>query len=107
MAIFSGSFLGCFTTEESYPDQSIAATCSMYFNCYKGEFYQEWDDMDECIDDGRDAWDDNEDFFDDCDFDADQAVQCLAAMNAYAASCSEDDADDVSDECEDVYTDCR
>lgn len=81
-------------------------TCDFSYNCYKAGFLEEWDDTSECMDDAEDEIEDQEDFLEDCDFDADQAAECLAAMRAYSVSCSEDDGEEVTDACEDVYEDC-
>ena len=105
-ALFIASILGCFTDEGSYPLQMAQVTCEFYYNCAKAGFLSEWDDLGECLEDAEEEIEDQEDYLDDCDFDAENGAECLAAMQAYARSCSEDDGEEVEDACDDVYEDC-
>ena len=97
------SFLGCalFLSEDNFPDQYAAALCSRYQECLKGAFEAEYDDdMDECIDDGADLFDDIDN---DCDFDPDEGADCLDSIRSI--SCGDMVEDGIGDDCDKVY-DC-
>lgn len=106
-ALSLGVFIGCSTfgvDQDNYPDRIAAASCDFSQRCMAAAFYYTYDDADECIDEGMDAWEDAEDYYEDCDFDDGKATECL---EAYASDCKTagEDYEDIFEPCAEVW-DC-
>lgn len=104
MTFLSGCSLlsGTPLDQDSYFDELAETTCKVNKDCFKAYYESEWDDLEECVDDHVDLLDDAKDYYEDCDFDEDQAKACLDAMRG--AECGEfldeGDAEDIADECD-------
>jgi hypothetical protein len=98
---------GCGTNEDKWAHDSAVTTCRLLEKCYLASFKSDHDNQGDCVDDVES---DNEDlidkFYDDCDFDAEEASRCLDAANKASHTCEENDLEDVYDDCKDVW-DCR
>jgi hypothetical protein len=92
------------TSEEGYAEAFASAQCNRVQQCYRGYFESEFGDMAECFDEYDDQYKDLVDLADeaDCDFDPEEAAQCLAAMRG--SSCEEWYEGDL-DGCDKIY-DC-
>jgi hypothetical protein len=94
---------GC-VTEDSFVEQYARVGCIRARECNKGFFQAEYDnDIGECVDDALDYYDDVEDYYDDCDFDEDNARECLAQLRS--DSCGDLYEDGVGD-CNHVWRHC-
>lgn len=96
------SLLGCLFgyDEDSFIEAYAQVQCARLSECFRGYYEDEYDgEMDECIDDGEDAFD----AVDNCDFDEDKAADCLEELRS--DSCGDWYADD-HDDCWEVF-DCR
>lgn len=92
--------------EDAFASSSAKAGCRALQKCSLAGFLEEYRDMADCVDERTD---DNEEFneiADDrgCDYDEDEAKNCIDALLEYASTC--EDADDIADECEKVWDDC-
>lgn len=83
---------GCAPTEKSFPEAFAGQYCSRWEECFRADYEGRFDDRAECVDDVADSVDD---VFGDCDYDQDEAVDCLQEL-------STEDCDDV----EDAYYHC-
>lgn len=88
------TFVGCFLVvdEETFPVQYASLRCNRVSECQRGYYEAEYDgDMNDCTDDLEDQLDDALEAYDDigydCDFDDDDARDCLEEMQA--ATCGE------------------
>lgn len=90
-------------TEETYPAQYAKAACVALQECERSLFLEAFGDMDECREDLEDQFDDDKERLEDCDFDADEASQCLDTLKDYSKSC--DYGDFEYDNCNDAW-DC-
>lgn len=82
----------CAPTAETFPDQLAVTWCARLEECYKADYDSLYDDRAECEDD---VADDVDDVFGECDFDQDDAIDCLGELR-------EDDCDDIAD----AFSDC-
>ncbi len=92
---------GCFLVvdEDTFPDQYASLTCNRMMECNRGYFEAEYDaDMEDCMDEYVDAI---EDLDSDCDFDDDEARDCLEKVQS--STCGDLWEDDPKD-CGQVYT---
>ena len=90
----------CGPGKDKFPEKAWEATCEWMVECYG--YY---DDADECIG----LFDDYEDYFTDyyesCDYDRGAAGDCLKLYEDIGCSPSQEDVNELSDTCEDVW-DC-
>jgi hypothetical protein len=90
----------CGVNEGNFLQKWTAAQCDAYEKCYSAEFNESYSSQEDC----RDAFQPDEDDFEDCEFDHSQANDCLKVIDDFHRSCDGDDYE--GDECEHVYTDC-
>jgi hypothetical protein len=92
-------------SEEGYADAFADAQCARTRECARGYFESEFSDNEECFDDLSDQYNDLIDYADDadCDFDPEEAAQCLSEMRS--SSC-EDWYEGDLDGCDKIY-DCQ
>lgn len=94
-------------TEDNYFEQAAIQSCKLYKDCYAAYFYSEYDDIDDCVDGTLDAGEDYQDFVEDeCDFDEDNAADCLAEYKGMSCEDVYDDYEDIYDACSEVW-DCK
>ena len=96
------TLVGCFliVDEDTFPDQYASLQYSRVMECQRGYFEAEYDaDMEDCTDDYIDYFDDIEKA--DCDFDDDEARDCLEKVQA--STCG-DLTEDYPKDCFEVYT---
>jgi hypothetical protein len=100
-------FGGCVAKvdEDNYAEKLSEAFCKINKECSAGSFYDEWDDIEDCTDDLLDQAEDNEDFYDDCDFDDEKAQDCLAALNEVSCQDYSDSFEDALEDCAEIW-DC-
>ena len=99
--MFALTLLGCFliVDEDTFPDQYASLQCNRVQECSRGYFEAEYDsDMEECTDD---YLDDIDKLDANCDFDDDEARDCLEKLQA--SSCG-DIVEDYPKDCLKVYT---
>ncbi|MFZ5476307.1 MAG: hypothetical protein ACOZNI_05975 [Myxococcota bacterium] len=89
--------------EDEYWERFAKATCERTRECSRGYFDSEWSDVEDCTDDLKDQSEDAADYYDDCEFDDEQADECLTQLRE--ASC-EELYEDGADECARVW-DCE
>jgi len=93
-------FVACLgSTEKGFPDAYAEHICRYDEHCHKSLFVEDFDDIDECVDDVLDQLDDGAS----CAFDADEARTCLREMRDARQDC--DDGDRVPSACYDAF-DC-
>jgi hypothetical protein len=92
-------------TKSNWGDQYAQKSCAFSKRCAPILFYYAYDDMDECKDEYLDAWEDSEDYYDDCDFDKDKAQDCLNKMSSTTCKEAGEDYEDVFEDCAEVW-DC-
>lgn len=100
-------FGGCVgkVDEDNYAEKLSEAFCKINKECSAGSFYDEWDDIEDCTDDFLDQLEDNEDFYEDCDFDDEKAQDCLAALNEVTCQDYSDSFEDALEDCAEIW-DC-
>lgn len=100
-------FGGCVgkVDEDNYAEKLSEAFCKINKECSAGSFYDEWDDTEDCTGDFLDQLEDNEDFYDDCDFDDEKAQDCLAALNEVTCQDYSDSFEDALEDCAEIW-DC-
>lgn len=100
-------FGGCVgkVDEDNYAEKLSEAFCKINKECSAGSFYDEWDDIEDCTDDLLEQAEDNEDFFDDCDFDDEKAQDCMAALNEVSCQDYSDSFEDALEDCAEIW-DC-
>ena len=76
------------------------AVCEAYDECLRSYFLENYSDIEDCVDEYEEEY--GADAYDDCDFDPEEARECIDAMKDFAKSC---EYVDISDECDDVW-DC-
>ena len=91
--------------EDNYAEKVSEAFCKINKECSAGSFYDEWDDTADCVDDLLDQAEDNEDFYDDCDFDDEKAQDCLKALNEVTCQDYSDSFEDALEDCAEIW-DC-
>lgn len=92
---------GCFLVvdEDTYPQQFASLYCNRLLECSRGYFEAEYDaDMEDCVDDQVDRI---EDYPSSCDFDDDEARDCLEKVQA--STCG-DLTEDYPKDCGKVYS---
>jgi hypothetical protein len=87
------------STEKGFPDAYAEAVCRYDEHCHKSLFVEDYDDIDECVDDILDNVDDGAN----CAFDTDEARTCLKEMRDARQDC--DDGDRIPEACFDAF-DC-
>ncbi len=101
------SVFGGAVTEDNYFEKSVAESCKLMKDCNEAYFWSEYDDINDCIDT---ILDDNEDAYDyladECDFDEDNAADCLAEYQGMKCENLYDDYEDIYDACSEVW-DCE
>lgn len=104
--MFLLTLLACFGTvnEDNFVEKYSEALCAFEEECMRSAFLEEWDDVEDCLDDSLDAIDDADIDFDDCDFDKDKAKECLDKLKDATDDCDAEDVADA-DECGEVF-DC-
>jgi hypothetical protein len=104
--MFLLSLLACFGTvnEKNFIEKYSEALCTFEDECNRSAFLEEWDDVDECVEDSLDAIDDADLDLEDCDFDKDKAKDCLDTIKDATEDCDAEDLADA-DECGEVF-DC-
>jgi len=91
--------------EKNWGKKSARVSCKYHKRCNASSFYFTFDNMKECKQDTRDAWEDVEDdYADDCDFDQKKAKECLKAMRKDCKAIGRD-YDDLVASCFEVW-DC-
>lgn len=107
-AVFAGcSLIGAPVNEDNYFEVSAKENCKLFEECYAAFFYSEYDDIDDCVDSVLDdAEDYNEQLADDCDFDEDNAQDCMDAYRGMKCEDVYDDYEDIYDACSEVW-DCE
>lgn len=100
-------FGGCVgkVDEDNYAEKLSEAFCKINKECSAGSFYDEWDDIEDCTDDFLEQTEDNEDFYEDCDFDDEKAQDCLAALNEVSCQDYSDSFEDALEDCAEIW-DC-
>ena len=90
--------------EDNWISKYSKATCDYSQRCAAAQFFYNYDDIDECIEEMEEVHEDLEDYYDDCDFEQDHAEDCLTMLRS---SCREigEDLDDFWDDCGRVW-DC-
>ena len=104
--MFLLTLLACFGTvnEKNFVEKYSEALCTFEDECNRSAFLEEWDDVDECVEDSLDAIDDADLDLDSCDFDKDKAKECLSAIKDATEDCEAEDIADA-DECAEAF-DC-
>lgn len=119
LALFSlASLLGGCLTGDSYPSERARTYCSSLFACVgedEIEFWTTYDDVNECVDEETDLYEDSSAYqsFQDggCDFNSDSAKRCLEEASSVTSDPDCDGAmgflsfaiDISDDDCDDVY----
>ena len=102
--------LGCggsLEEEDNFIEQAAIENCRISEKCYLAGYLESYSDMDDCIDENIEDFEDLADFFDDidCDYDPDGARDCIDALRE-AMTCEDNDLEDAYEACfEDSY-DC-
>jgi len=104
-----GGLVGCgsYEKEEVFIEKVAKEACDLNRKCYYAYYLDEFSDHNDCVDETIEDYEDLSDFFDDidCDYEPDQAAECVDAVRKASKTCEENDLEDVDDACEDVY-DC-
>lgn len=95
---------GSIQSEDDFKEAWVEGLCRAEEECTPNDFYDYWEDVEQCLDEYEDYVDEEWDSGD-CDFDSNAANDCIDALNAYENSCDDNDYDDVEDNCDDVF-DC-
>ena len=100
---------GCFggggtPDEDDYPEKLADQYCQFLSKCSSAQFYYDYGNVDDCTDALLDAQDEAGIDYGDCDYDEDNAKDCLSL---YKMSCKDaaEEWDDLSETCAEVY-DC-
>ncbi|MCB9778908.1 MAG: hypothetical protein H6742_10125 [Alphaproteobacteria bacterium] len=99
------SLLGAPVDEDNFGEQYATLSCKVTKKCFRGNFEYLYDgDINDCIDENMDLYEEAEDYFNDadCNFDDGKAEDCLADLRE--AECG-DYAD--PDEQENLYENCN
>lgn len=94
----------CGISEDKWPDKSAKAQCKFAERCSTAQFYYNYDDVGACVDDTLEFWEEYEDFYLTCDFDADKAKACLKALDTRCKKAGQT-YDDLFETCFEVW-DC-
>ena len=79
--------LGCGVNEKKWDVKSAKVSCKMAKRCSTSQFYYNYDNLEECVDDALEQNEDQyEDYVDECFFDPKQARACLKAMRGSCKS---------------------
>lgn len=102
--IFISLLVGC-VNEDNFVEKISKAECFYMKDCAEANFWASYDDMDDCLDEVQDGWDNLLDVYGlgDCDFDEEEAQNCLDAYNSSCKEAGQDD--DHFEDCWEVY-DC-
>ena len=87
--------------KSTYMEHYAPAACRAQRECYQLYFNSYSADLEDCIDDLIDAYEDAlDERYDDCEFDKKKAEGCIEATKTYAESC---EYRDIEDECDEVW----
>ena len=86
---------GCALSEEKFQDRYFEAMCELYVNCLPegDESDLTFDSVEDCVTIFSIVRDD---YYEDCEYDAEQGKACLDGFEAYAEECESTDADDAT-----------
>lgn len=104
-----GVLVGCgsYEDEDHFIERAAVEQCKVTRKCYLAGYLDEYSDMDDCVDETQEYFEDLADLADDfdCDYEEDKAAECIDAIKQ-SISCEDDDLEDAYEACfEDVY-DC-
>ena len=73
--------MGCGPSEDAWAQRSAKLSCKLAKRCSTSQFYFNYDNVEECVDDALEQNEDRQDFYDDeCVFNKKEARECYAAM---------------------------
>ena len=94
---------GCGVTEKKWDMKSAKVSCKMAKRCSTAQFFYNYDNLEECVDDALEQNEDRyEDYIDECFFDPKQARACLKAMRSTCKSIGAD-YEELYDACYKVW----
>lgn len=97
--------------ESDWPDAMAAALCDAYASCYADDFEERYGGMEQCLEDEEDEAEQLAEEYEDldCDFQPDEAEDCIAALGDWADTCDDAEFDEAQDACEAerVWDDCE
>ena len=90
--------------EDNFNDKYAEAICDAYESCIRSEFLESYDDHEECVDQFIEDFEDQSDYYKDCDFVPEQATDCLQSLKEFKRTCEYQDFD--YDDCDRAW-DCK
>ncbi|MBA2320718.1 MAG: hypothetical protein H0V89_06130 [Deltaproteobacteria bacterium] len=90
---------------EAFAHEFAGIWCDREETCALGDFEDEYDSFDQCLDDRSDDPNIHDSDKDGCAIDVDAANACLAFLDD-AEDCSDREHGDIEEACKDVYIDC-
>jgi len=104
-AVFGGLVVltACGNSPEGFVNSYAKLSCQSYEKCTRASFVEAYDDQGECREEIEEFIEDL-DLVDDCDFNEDEAKDCLDSLRDYKSSCDPDDYE--YDDCAEVFDDC-
>ena len=100
----AATLVGCGVTEGNWPDKYADSFCNATESCEAAVFDADYSNADDCRATVAGGFD--PEAVDGCEFNSENAQDCLDALDRFAASCGDHDATVAGDQCGDVY-DCR
>jgi hypothetical protein len=85
--------------EDTFLEQYTRALCDYEEHCNKSSFVEDFDDVQECVDETLELYEDVD--FDGCDFDKDKARSCLDKARDARRDCDPEDV--VDDDCSEAF----
>jgi hypothetical protein len=89
-------------TQSNYGERYAPLLCRAQEECSKLYFNEYYSDIKDCVDEVVDEYEDDLEFFEDCDFDKGEAEKCLESLKEFADTC---EYRDLGDDCDEVW-DC-
>ena len=96
--------LGCgvSTDRETYPEQIAEAQCEFAKHCYRADFFYDYINVKDCVDESMRIWTDLAPEYEDCSFNEDKAVECLE-WHARSCKVTGKELDQLRNDCEAVW----
>ncbi len=96
------SACGISTDRESYPEQLIDAQCDFDKRCNEAEFWYEYANIKDCVDENLSFWRDIESSFADCSFNEEKGAECLEWLAGDCRSTGQE-LDQLTSDCESAW----
>jgi hypothetical protein len=82
-ALFAVALVGCGSLEKTFPERYIEKSCKFEKRCLTAAFYDTYTDKKDCVEENMGFWEDQEDLYDECDFSAEEARECLRGLGQH------------------------